>query len=436
MDDAGITQSLWSWANTLGAYGCGLWFPGYPYLAELAQRSEYRVPSQTIATEMTRKWIKFKSTAEGDKSDKIEQLEKWFKDFAVQEAFRKASLLDGQFGRAQIYLNIKGQDAKRDKPLVIAPETISIGSFLGFKVIEPMWTTPVMWNATDPTRDDFYNPTMWYVLGKQTHASRLMMFISREVPDLLKPSYNFGGISLTQLMEPYVNRWLKTSDGVNKLINNFSKMVMLTDMAASLQGEPNGNALLRRVRAMVLSGDNQGMFVGNFGTEDLKNVAVPLAGLDKLQAQAQEHMCAPSQMPLVKLTGITPSGLNNSSEGEIQVWYDHIVSLQVKEYSPRLNTVLQLAQLDLFGEVDDSISYEYVPLMEPDGEALARQRKTDGEAGVGYIASGVISPEEERERLAHDPLSGYENLSGPPPEPPVEEPTGASNDDDGSAEAA
>jgi hypothetical protein len=219
-------------------------------------------------------------------------------------------------------------------------------------------------------------------------------------------------------METYVNRWLQTVDGVNKLINNFSKMVLFTDMAASLQGSPAGQNLVQRMQAVVLCGNNQGMFAVNKDTEDLKNVAVPLAGLDKLQAQAQEHMCAPSQMPLVKLTGITPSGLNNSSEGEIQVWYDHIVSLQVKEYSPRLNTVLQLSQLDLFGEVDDSITYEYVPLMEPDGEALARQRKTDGEAGVGYINSGVISPEEERERLAGDPLSGYSNLDGPPPEAP------------------
>ena len=73
-----------------------------------------------------------------------------------------------------------------------------------------MWTTPVTWNSIDPTRDDFYKPTMWYVLGRQTHATRLMTFIPHDVPDLLKPSYNFGGISDTQLVEPYVNRWLRT----------------------------------------------------------------------------------------------------------------------------------------------------------------------------------------------------------------------------------
>jgi phage-related protein (TIGR01555 family) len=420
MDDAATMAPVWGWANAMSGFGCGLYFPGYPYLSELAQRSEYRIPSQTIASEMTRKWIKFKGTGEGDKSKKIEQIEARFKELQIQEAFRKAELLDGQFGRGQIYINIKGQDDKRAQPLVIDQATIAKGSLIGFKVIEPIWTTPVMWNAIDPTRDDFYKPTMWYVLGRQTHASRLIMFLSREVPDLLKPSYNFGGISLTQLMETYVNQWLRTRDSVSDLINNFSKMILFTDMGSALTGG-TGENVINRMQLAAQFGDNRGFFVADKATEDLKNVSAPLSGLHELQAQSQEHMCAPSQIPLVKLTGITPSGLSASSEGEIQVWYDHIVSRQVAQYSPALDQVLAIVQLDLFGEVDDQIGYEYVPLTEPDGEALARQRKTDAEAGVGYIDAGVIDPQEERERLMSDPLSGYNNLTGDAPEPPQQE---------------
>jgi hypothetical protein len=54
-------------------YGGGAGFPGYPYLAELNQLSEYRSPSETTAMEMTRKWIKLVSHGDGDKSKKLEQ---------------------------------------------------------------------------------------------------------------------------------------------------------------------------------------------------------------------------------------------------------------------------------------------------------------------------------------------------------------------------
>ena len=73
-DDAfgwGATQ----YGNALAAIGAqGLEFLGYPFLSELAQRPEYRIISETIATEMTRKWIKFEGTGDEDKTEKIKDL--------------------------------------------------------------------------------------------------------------------------------------------------------------------------------------------------------------------------------------------------------------------------------------------------------------------------------------------------------------------------
>ena len=106
MDDATMAP-VWGWANMMAGFGCGLYFPGYPYLAELFQRSEYRAPSETMAKEMTRKWIKLKSTGEGDKSAKLERMNADIKQFGLQKIFRDAALWSRAFGRAQVYINIK-----------------------------------------------------------------------------------------------------------------------------------------------------------------------------------------------------------------------------------------------------------------------------------------------------------------------------------------
>ena len=139
-------------------------------------------------------------------------------------------------------------------------------------------------------------------------------------------------------------------------------------------------------------------------------VNTPLSGLDGLQAQAQEHMAAPAHIPLVKLTGITPSGLNASAEGEIDVFFDHIHAAQERDFGDILNTCLRLIQLDLYGEIDDSITYEFEPLREMDGTELAAIRKSDADAAVALTTAGIISAEEERQRLASDPNSGYNSL--------------------------
>jgi len=407
MDDAGEFAPIMDWANSMGGIGCGLYFPGYPYLAELAQRPEYRSPVETIAEEMTRKWIKFQSVGGGDLDQRVQELEAAFKEFGIQDVFRKATEKDGYFGRAQVYIDVKGQENERDKPLVI--ETIPIGGLRGFKVIEPMWTTPVAWNATDPTRDDFYKPTVWSVLGRTTHDSRLIMFISREVPDLLKPSYNFGGISLSQLLESYVKQWLRTRDDVADLIHNFSIIVLATNMEATLAGE-DGEEERKRGELFIRDRDNRGLMKIDKETEDLKVVATSLAGLDELQAQAQEHMCAVTRVPLVKAFGISPSGLNATSEFEIMVFYDHIAARQEIVYTPNLRTVSHAVQCHLWGKVDDRIEAMFEPLKELDGESLGRVRKGDAELAATLIQNGVITPEEERERIAADPNSGYNNL--------------------------
>lgn len=417
LDSVG-SNSLFGWMNGQAGY-CGLGFPGYTYLSELAQRSEYRAPTETIASEMTREWIKFT----GAKEDKLKELEQAFEEFCIRDHFRLVATHDGFYGRGQLYVNIKGQDgdAKRRLPLIVDDDgaTIQKGSLVGFKPIEPIWTTPYAYNSIDPAAPDFYNPSWWYVLGKQTHSSRLLTFVGRPVPDILKPAYNFSGMSLSQLIEPYVVRWLKTVDSVNRLISNFSKSGIMTNMQATLEGD-DGGALFKRAQLFNAMADNRGMMLLDKDSEEFFQFNTPLSGLGELQAQAQEHMAAPTHIPLVKLTGITPSGLNASSEGEIKVFYDHVASEQENLLQPHLHTVMKIVQLHLWGKVDPEIGFEWVPLDSPTDKELSEMRKADGDRDVAYVSNGVVSPDEARERLRMDPNSGYAFIEGDAPPSPLE----------------
>ena len=418
LDDAGSVGPAFGWLNGFNSLGCGLWFPGYPYLAELTQISEYRAPSETTSTEMTRKWLEVVSKGSGDKSDKISKITKRMGELKVRELFTRAALLDGFFGRAQIIMSFKTDDDRtRQLPLDISPAGVRKGSLQSLQCIEPYWSTPYSWNASYPERSDFYKPQSWYIMGRKTHATRLLTFIGREVPDILKPAYNFGGMSLTQLMQPYVNAWLRTRKSVNDLINNFSVTMLATDMSTTLEDGNDGSGLLNRLQMFTLNRNNQGVGAINKDSEEIVQVNTPLSGLSELQAQSQEHMSAPAHIPLIKMFGVTPTGLNATGEGEIKVWYDHVGAMQQNLFGPQMEILLKVLQLDLFGAIDDELGFQWAQLDEPTGKELSEIRKSDADAGVAYINAGVISPDEERERLQDDPDSGYNNLNGPAPEP-------------------
>lgn len=401
--------------SPLGNFGAdcffGTGFIGYPRLAELAQISEYRSVSETTANEMTRQWIEIKSAGEEDNSEAIKQIEECCERLNVRDVFRKAVETDGLFGRGQILVQIKGHDGKLANPLLLTEKTIAKGSLKALVNIEPMWTTPAPYNAVDPTLPDFYKPKAWYVMAQEIHASRLFTLISRPVPDMLKPAYNFGGVSMTQLMMPYVERWLRTVDSVSDLLHSFSLSGIKTDMSAILGGSDDGDTnIILRAELYNRLRDNRGLMLLSKDEEEFFQFNTPLSGLDALLAQSQEQMAAPSHTPLVKLLGITPSGLNASTEGEIAVYYDHIRAMQENLLRDPLDKLLKLVQLHLFGKVNDNITFDFVPLRQMSETELSTIRKSDTDRDVAYIQAGVVSAEEVRGRLAGEPGSGYNGI--------------------------
>ncbi|RYY79942.1 MAG: DUF1073 domain-containing protein [Moraxellaceae bacterium] len=399
-----------NYANLAGA---SMDFPGYPILSELSQRSEYRSPTTTLATEMTRKWVSFKSIGDEDRSEQIKLIEQAFDTFKVRDVLKQAIEHDGYFGRGMVYIDL-GKPQDNNLPLVISSATIKKDSLKGFKAIEPIWTSPADYNSIDPTDKYFYRPRSWYVMGKPIHTSRVLLFISHPVADMLKPSYNFSGLSMTQMLMPAVDNWLRTRDAISDMVHSFSVSGLKTNMATLLAGdgeEGNGDAtgLLNRATLFNRMRDNRNLMMLN-EDEEFFQFNTPLSGLSDLQAQAQEQMAAPCHIPLVKLFGITPNGLNASSDGEIRVFYDYVLSTQQVLLTDPLVVITLIVQLHLFGKIYPDIIFEYLPLEQMTEEQIANINKINAEAAAALIDAGVICSQEERQRLASSPLSGYNGL--------------------------
>ena len=418
MDDAGaVTASQFSQWAVNGIWGEGLFFPGYPYLAELSQRPEYRHIADTIAGQMTRKWIKLKATGDDDKADKIEALEEAMVTFSLRERFHMAFWHDNIFGMGVLYPILCDPDDRAElaAPLLVDPGKIVKGALKGFVNIDPTWISPQAYNSTDPLRADFFKPSSWYVMGKIVDESRLLFFVSRPVPNILKPGYNFGGLSTSQIAKPYVDNWLRTRQSVSDLLHSFTVFILNTNMQAYVQ---DAQALANRLTAFILGRDNKGLMLVDKEQEELTNISAPLGTLDHLQAQAQEQMASVAQIPLVWFLGITPTGLNPTADGEIRVFYDRVKDWQ-ERFGHNVTKALDILQLNEFGEIDDGIGYDFLPLWQLDDAGLAAVQKTKADTDDVLIAAGVVSPEEVRIRVASDPDSGFHGLEGPPPDPPA-----------------
>ncbi len=394
----------------------GLGFMGYQYLAELSQRAEYRKMAQIIADHCVRKWIKFT----GDEAKLIE-LEREFERLGVKEIMRSAIELEGYLGRIQIFADFGdyADMAELRTPLKLEPEKISPKRPLkNLKIIQPLWSYPGIYEAQNPLHPLFYKPREWFVSGYVVHDSRLATIVSNEMPDMLKPAYAFGGVSLAQMAKPYVDNWLRNRQAGSDILNAFTTWKLQTNMEQVLQGDTIATMeLFKRTKLFTDTASNHGVFVLDKSSEDFDNVSAPITGVSDLVAQSQEHMSSVSSIPLVLLTGITPAGLNASSDGEIRVFYDTILAKCEKDLRGPIEWISAMVQLSRFGEIDPDIKFEFVSLWEMSDKDKADIRKSNADAAAVYIASGVVSPEEDRERLNNEDGGMYAGtLTGPAPE--------------------
>lgn len=407
---SGISQ----WA-TSSLFHEGQGFFGYPYLAELQQRAEYRHAAEIWAEHAVRKWIKIT----GGTDEQRKAIEDEFTRLNVRDVFQEWLGHDQNFGRGQIFLDFDDADKEEETatPLLLAPEKINKNRPLRrLTVVEPMWSAPGTYATSNPLRHDFYKPQQWFVFGRKVHTTRMLTIASRPVSDMLKPAYAFGGQSLTQLMKPYVDNWLRTRQAVSDMINTYSVMVLSTDMSSTMSGG-TGADLFARLDLFNSCRDNRGSMAIDKENETLTNVAVPLSGLHELQAQAQEQLASVARIPLSIYLQITPTGLNATNDGETRNFYADVHAYQEKNVRPHLARVLQIVQLSKLGKIIPDINFEFIALWEMSDKDKAEIRKADAEADVSYVTAGIIDPEEVRERIANDETSLYHGVDLTDPAP-------------------
>jgi len=418
--------NIYGWANQFSsAFEEGQLFLGYSIIAALLQRSEYRIPSEAIAEEMTRNWGEVTYTGEDDANDaakkkgaaKKKEVEDELKRLKIKDLLQEHLYNGEAYGRSQIYIDTGASDNPQElkMPMPLEKTKIGKGKLKNLQIIEPIWTYPGVYNTIDPLQPDYYKPNTWFVLGKEVHHTRLLTTVPHPVSQILKPAYMFGGLSMTQMMKPYVDNWLQTRQSVNEIVQDFSTSVLSTNLNTLVQG----NELLDRLQTFVLNRTNQGVFAIDKDTEEFSNVSAPLSSLDKLQAQAQEHMASPARMPLVKLLGITPTGLNASTEGEMQAYRETMSAKQENIATPIMDSIMQLVQFNLWGDIDPAIGWKWNPIKHLDRVEEATAEKAEAETDSIRINDGVISPGEVRTKLANDENSQYHGIDpNDVPEPP------------------
>ena len=423
MEERGV-YGLLQHGFELGQYGACSNFLGYGALQNIAQNGLIRACIETVADDMTRNWVEFQQEGEDDSEDgeaqeRLERLEKAVKRLDLQKVMHRAAAMTGYYGGCLLYLDTgaTGPDLKLPLSLESWSREAKPGFLKGVRVVDPVNCFPGTYNSTDPLRADYYVPKLWWVLGQEVHASRLVRVFANEPPLLFRPSYNFLGIPKAQILWDYVMHFQANRDSVNRMMGKFSQLVFKTAMTDILTGGANDlSGLMARLAIMAQNRSNDGVIAVDKDAEDVVKVETPMSGLTDVPRQSLAFVAAINRTPVVKLLGISPSGFNATGESDLRNYYDYILSQQEAVLRPALQRVLEVLQVSLFKEVDRKIGFSFCSLSEDDESAKAATQQMRINNLMALLDRDVISPEEARQILISDPDSGLDGLDPEIPE--------------------
>ena len=348
---------------------------------------------RAVADDMTRAGVQVNSDMP---PPDLEALETAFKNWGIWKCLNDAIKWGRLYGGAVAMINIDGQ--RPDTPL--RRNTIRKGQFLGLTVFDRWQLQSDMNNLVSKPGPSFGLPEYYRltVYGNtapdlRIHHSRLIRFDGDDLPYWDRLTENSWGLSVVEPMYDRIMAFDSTTTGIAQLVYKAHLRTLsvggLREVLAA--GGAMKQGLLAQVDFMRQTQSSEGITL--IDAEDkMEHFNQTFSGLDSVLIQFGQQISGACQIPLVRLFGQSPSGLNSTGDSDIRLYYDGIRAQQENKLDLPLQKLYDIAHRSLFGRpLDPSFSFEFTPLWQMDETQKAELADKAGEAIGKQFDRSVIS---------------------------------------------
>jgi phage-related protein (TIGR01555 family) len=286
------------------------------------------------------------------------------------------------------------------------PANIPKGQYKGMSQIDPYWMAPQLSSANinSPASIGFYDPDFWMVAGDVYHKSHFVILRGPEVTDILKPTYLYGGLPLSQLMMQRVYAAELTADETPQLAMTKRMDVRKMDLKKAQANQ----TLFRKTISWIAQMRNNHSISIIGKDEEYERHDTSLSDLDDVTLLQYQIVAGIVNTPITELLGLSPTGLGSSGENETKSYIAAIEVIQENDLSP---IVLQHHECLAASEgLKIGIEHTWNPLAVMSDKELAEIRKMNSETAGNYVDIGAIDNYEVRDGMIANEDSGYTGL--------------------------
>ncbi|WP_088459410.1 DUF1073 domain-containing protein [Acinetobacter soli] len=346
-----------------------------------------------VADDMTREGINMRGLDAPEDGEEIQQeldrLQVWGK---LNKTIKWSRL----YGGAIAVMLIDGQNVST--PLNI--KTIGKDQFKGLLVLDRWMVTPTLNDLVTDYGPDYGMPRFYDVItdsvglcNQRVHYSRVVRMDGVELPYWQAIAENLWGQSVIERLEDRLTIFDSATLGAGQLVYKAHlrtyKVKGLRSIIAA--GGKLYDALVKQIEQIRMWQSNEGMTLMD-AEDTFETHQYSFSGLDDLLIQFGQQISGALGIPLVRLFGQSPAGMNSTGESDLSNYYDNINQQQEGRLRTPLQTLIEVISLSKLGKsLPDSFKFDFASLWQIDEKVKAEVANTIVQAVTTAEENGLIS---------------------------------------------
>jgi hypothetical protein len=341
---------------------------------------------------MTREGIQVESEMP---PDEIDELNEYWTNFELWHRLNLTLKWARLYGGAVAAIIIDGQDPSTELRL----DSIRKGQFAGLIVLDRWMLWPHQELVKAPGRN-FGKPAMYEVVADaraiprmRIHHSRCIRFDGADLPYWQRMAENEWSLSVIEPMWDRMIAFDSATQGAAQLIYKAHLRVLKLPQYRELIA--TGGTMLGAVHQMIsmirMMQTNEGMTVIDAEDEYQVN-SYAFGGLSDMMIQFGQQVSGASDVPMTRLFGQSPAGMNATGESDLRNYYDGIKSRQEFGLRPIIKQLLDITHRSLRGRpLPAGFNFSFKPLWQMQEVEKAGIAAQTAQTISTYIESGVFT---------------------------------------------
>lgn len=367
-----------------------------------------------IPDDMTKKWF---APAGAVGPEHLKELDRVQRVTALRERVNEGLRWGRLYGGAAGLIMIRGQEGMLVQPLEL--ESIYPGTFQGLYILD-------RWQGVVPGMELVFEggepvPAYYSITDARgntvakVHHSRLVRFTGRDLPFLERVAELYWGESEVEALYNDVVKHDNVAANMAALTfraNVDTMEVQNLDQLFSVTSGEQQRRFWNVMQAQSVMKSNFGMQLVNRG-DQIKNTQYTFTGLQEVYDSMCLDLSGASRIPVTKLFGRSPAGMNATGESDLRNYYDYVDTLREAKLRPILEKLLPVLAMSAWGAVPDGLDITFPPLWTPTAAEVAEIALKKAQAIRDTFQAGLFradTAQRELKKLA-DETGMFDSIS-------------------------